>query len=192
MLRAPRTVTKTALVKLEGNTYAVDKTMAGQKVEVRYKPRALQSIQVWQNGRFVHMASLHVQPENIDFSKREQPTSVAKQTGLNLLDLCEEERSISLKERVAQIRIKANAKVGTTFSQQQCAQVMAERLGRTLREPELALVVRTWDMLGGMNESTVHTAMAAYIQIHGYQTHISFYLDAIHKQHIQEKRSTHD
>ena len=45
MVRAVRTVTKTSLVKLEGNSYAVDASLAAQKVEVRYKPGALQTVQ---------------------------------------------------------------------------------------------------------------------------------------------------
>lgn len=192
MYRVTRTVTKTALVKLEGTSYAVDRTMARQKVEVRYKPSALQSVQIWQNGRFVHMASPYVQPEDIDFTTRFPPTAEnKKQTGLNLLDLCEEERGSALKERVAQIRAKAGAH-DVPFTQQQCTKVIAEKLGRPLRDPELDLVARTWQMLGTMTESLVCIALDEYIQVHGYQTHISFYLDAIYKHHINERRRTHD
>ena len=192
MQRVTRTVTKTALVKLEGNTYAADRTLAGQKVEVRYKPGNLQSIQIWRDGRFIHVASPHERPEDIDFTKSTQPASVSKQTGLNLLDLCEQERRASLKERVAQIRNRAQAHDRTGFTTSQCAKVIAEKLGRTLRDPEIGLVARTWELLGGMTESLVCSAMDEYIRTHGHHTHISFYLDAIYKHHINERRSRHD
>lgn len=194
MLRAVRTVTKTSLVKLEGNSYAVDVSLARQKVEIRYKPGALQTVQIWKDGTFIHMASQYTRPEDIDFEKRKPPDATANpQTGLNLLDLCVDQHNTQLRERVTEIRARAGAaEIAKPFTKTRCAQVIAQQLGRSLRGAELDALAYTWDMLGEMNEATVNDAMADYIRLHGRETHISFYLDAIRKKHIQERRVTHD
>ena len=46
-----RRVTRTATVPLEGNAYAVDPALTGRRVELRYDPEDLSSIDVWLDGK---------------------------------------------------------------------------------------------------------------------------------------------
>lgn len=48
---ATRKVTTTATISLEGNTYAVDPGLVGQRVEVRYDPEDLTKLDVFHNDR---------------------------------------------------------------------------------------------------------------------------------------------
>jgi putative transposase len=48
---ATRKVTTTATISLEGNTYAVDPTLVGRRVEVRYDPEDLTRLDVYLNDR---------------------------------------------------------------------------------------------------------------------------------------------
>lgn len=48
---ATRKVTRTATISLEGNTYAVDPTLVGHRVEVRYDPEDLTRLDVYLNER---------------------------------------------------------------------------------------------------------------------------------------------
>jgi putative transposase len=45
-----RTVRKTSTIELEGNSYDVDVSLSGKKIQVRYNPFDLSVIQVWYNG----------------------------------------------------------------------------------------------------------------------------------------------
>ncbi len=44
-----RTVRKTSVIELEGNLYDVDSSLRGKKVQVRYNPFDLSSIQIWKD-----------------------------------------------------------------------------------------------------------------------------------------------
>lgn len=48
---AMRKVTKTATISLEGNAYAVDPTLAGRRIEVRYDPEDLTRLDVYLDGQ---------------------------------------------------------------------------------------------------------------------------------------------
>jgi putative transposase len=45
-----RTVRKTSVVEIEGNSYDVDSALRGKKIQVRYNPFDLSMIQVWKDG----------------------------------------------------------------------------------------------------------------------------------------------
>jgi len=48
-----RTVRKTAIIELEGNRYDVDSSLRGKRIQIRYNPFDLSTIQVWKdNERF--------------------------------------------------------------------------------------------------------------------------------------------
>ena len=48
-----RTVRKTAIIELEGNQYDVDSSLRGKRIQIRYNPFDLSTIQVWKdNERF--------------------------------------------------------------------------------------------------------------------------------------------
>jgi putative transposase len=83
-----RTVRKTATVSLHGNTYQVDPSLAGRKVELIFDPFDLASIDVrWQGnpaGQAIpHVIGRHAHPK----ARPEQPVLPAPATGVDYMGL---------------------------------------------------------------------------------------------------------
>jgi len=51
--REKRTVTRTATISLQGNTYSVDPKLARQQVELRFDPFDLAEVELWRSNRFL-------------------------------------------------------------------------------------------------------------------------------------------
>lgn len=45
-----RTVRKTSVIELEGNTFDVDASLRGQRIQIRYNPFDLSTVQIWKDG----------------------------------------------------------------------------------------------------------------------------------------------
>jgi putative transposase len=83
-----RTVRKTATVALHGNTYQVDPSLAGRRVELIFDPFDLTSIEVRWQGRpagqaIPHIIGRHAHPK----ARPEQPAPPAPATGIDYLTL---------------------------------------------------------------------------------------------------------
>ena len=83
-----RTVRKTATVSLHGNTYQVDPSLAGRKVELIFDPFDLASIEVRWQGRpagqaIPHLIGRHAHPK----ARPEQPVPPAPATGIDYLGM---------------------------------------------------------------------------------------------------------
>ena len=83
-----RTVRKTATVSLHGNTYQVDPSLAGRKVELVFDPFDLASIEVRWQGRpagqaIPHVIGRHAHPK----ARPEQPAPPAPATGIDYMGL---------------------------------------------------------------------------------------------------------
>jgi putative transposase len=83
-----RTVRKTATVSLHGNTYQVDPSLAGRRVELVFDPFDLTGIEVrWQGspaGQAIpHIIGRHAHPK----ARPEQPVPPAPATGIDYLGL---------------------------------------------------------------------------------------------------------
>lgn len=69
-----RTVDKTGCISLSGNRYEVDSELSGRKVQVRFDPFDLRTIQVWSNGeRFSDARTLEL---NRRYDRRVRPEPV--------------------------------------------------------------------------------------------------------------------
>jgi putative transposase len=82
---ALRRVGRTATVSFEGNAYQVDASLVGRRVELRYRPEDLTSIEVWHEGRaHGHLTPLvigrHVHP-----MAPPPPRPVVEPTGIDYL-----------------------------------------------------------------------------------------------------------
>jgi transposase InsO family protein len=83
-----RTVRKTATVSLHGNTYQVDPSLAGRRVELVFDPFDLSQIQVRWQGRpagqaIPHVIGRHAHPK----ARPEQPAPPAPATGIDYMAL---------------------------------------------------------------------------------------------------------
>jgi putative transposase len=83
-----RTVRKTATVALHGNTYQVDPSLAGRKVELIFDPFDLTGLEVRWQGRpagqaIPHVIGRHAHPK----ARPEQPAPPARPTGIDYIGL---------------------------------------------------------------------------------------------------------
>jgi len=94
-----RTVDKTGCISLSGNRYEVDLELARRKVQVRFDPFDLQTIQVWCNGqRFSDARPLEL---NRRYDHRVRPELVedsADPTALSFFQIAERKRQEKLSE----------------------------------------------------------------------------------------------
>jgi len=96
-----RTVTKTAMVSLHGNTYQVDQLLAGRKVELVFDPFDLTAIEVRHRGQPSGTAApftigRHSHPK----AKPEQPGRAPEPTGISYLNLISAAHDNQLGERI--------------------------------------------------------------------------------------------
>lgn len=94
-----RTADKTGCISLSGNRYEVDLELARRKVQVRFDPFDLKTIQVWCNGqRFPDARTLEL---NRRYDKRvgqEPVKEEAESSGLSFLQIAEQKRQEKLSE----------------------------------------------------------------------------------------------
>jgi putative transposase len=101
-----RTVTKTATVGLHGNTYEVDATLVGRKVELVFDPFDLTTIEVRWHGRSMGKAVPHRIGRHVHAKARPDDTAPAPTpTGIDYLRLVEARHSAELGERVQYSRL---------------------------------------------------------------------------------------
>jgi putative transposase len=96
-----RTVTKTATVSLHGNTYQVDPTLVGRKVELVFDPFDLTAVEVRLDGvprgsALPHHVGRHAHPK----ARPETPTAAPKPTGINYARLLDQTHQAELAQRV--------------------------------------------------------------------------------------------
>lgn len=86
-----RTVTKTALVSLEGIKFSVDPALIGQRVELHYDPDDLSRIDVWFRGRRFGSATLFLLGRHVQRQKPPPRVPPAESTGVDYLGLLDQQ-----------------------------------------------------------------------------------------------------
>ncbi len=82
-----RKVTRTATVPLEGNAYAVDASLVGRRVELRYDPEDLTAIDVYFEGRQAGVARPFVTRRHVHPAVPQAARPEPEQTGVDYLGL---------------------------------------------------------------------------------------------------------
>jgi putative transposase len=98
-----RTVTKTATISLHGNTYEVDTSLVGRKVELVFDPFDLTHLEVRWQGRPMGDAVPHTIGRHVHHKARPDDTTIAPApaaTGINYLGLIEQKHTNEFSERL--------------------------------------------------------------------------------------------
>ena len=82
-----RRVTRTATVPLEGNSYGVDPSLVGRRVELRYDPEDLSRIEVYLNGTKAGVATPFVTRRHTHRAVPQAARPKAVPTGIDYLDM---------------------------------------------------------------------------------------------------------
>jgi putative transposase len=108
-----RKVTRTATVPLEGNAYAVDASLVGRRVELRYEPEDLSRIEVFFEGRPAGVATPFVIGRHVHKAVPQAQLPAPEQSGVDYLGLVaaahEEESGTGEKIDFAQLVMFPNA-----------------------------------------------------------------------------------
>ena len=110
-----RTVTKTATVGLHGNTYEVDTSLVGRKVELVFDPFDLTDIEVRWQGRAMGAAVPHTIGRHVHHKARPDestPPPTPAATGINYLGLLEAQHSKEIAERLRYSQLPDKALTG--------------------------------------------------------------------------------
>ncbi len=82
-----RRVTRVATVPLEGNSYSVDPALTGRRVDLRYDPEDLTSIEVFLDGRPAGTAVPFVIGRHVHRAVAPPPPPAADPTGIDYLGM---------------------------------------------------------------------------------------------------------
>jgi putative transposase len=82
-----RKVTRTATVPLEGNSYAVDPALTGRRVELRYDPEDLTTIDVFLDGRPAGTATPFITRRHVHRAVPQATRPEPAPTGIDYLGL---------------------------------------------------------------------------------------------------------
>ena len=108
---AMRKVAKTATVSLEGNAYAVDPSLVGRRVELRYVPEDLTEIVVYFEGRPVGSATPFVVSRHVHHAVPQADAPAVEETGIDFLEMVakahEEEAGTGDKPRFRELQLFA-------------------------------------------------------------------------------------
>jgi putative transposase len=96
-----RTVRKTATVSLHGNTYQVDPSLAGRKVELIFDPFDLTRVEVRWNGKpFGLAAPQQISRHTHARAKPETPAGPPPATGIDYLAIIDAEHQAAQRKRI--------------------------------------------------------------------------------------------
>lgn len=191
LLRDERKVSKTALVSLEGKKYLVHDDLASETVQVRYHPRQRDRIQIWVDGRFVQYAEPYEVPANSP--KRPNPgakTVSRRKGGPNLVEMLVAEREQKLAQRLDSIRSAGRTTPDAVwaFTESEFVTLLCSLLGRTLEPLETEWAMTTWRRCGGLERERATTALTRFAARQGVKMHLSYYLDAVERAHLQARK----
>ena len=84
---ATRKVTRTATISVEGNTYAVDPALVGQRIEIRYDPEDLTRLDVYHGDRPAGVATPFTIGRHVAKRVPQAQRPVAEATGIDYLGM---------------------------------------------------------------------------------------------------------
>lgn len=185
LLRVHRRVDRTALVRCRGRTYLCPDALVGQRVEVRYHPNRPESVEIWQDGRFLRTAFLYTPPAHVPRVPAPAPRPAPT---ITLLDLLEEQRQQRLQQALAD-PLEPLPPPPPRFTEAHAAALLEHALHRNLSERELAWLAEAWRRDGGWDPQLTATALHTYCLQFGTRRHLSFYLDHISQTHLRARQA---
>jgi len=159
-------------VELFGNTYALgDPALAGSKVQLRFNPYRLQTVAVWQEGRFRQTVTAgKLQRErHPHVSRLPERGAVSTPTTLNQLS--------GLRRNAAAAEPQSPVAFAGAAPPSRLAEVLAAVLGRGLEARELQACRRHWQRYGPFDPQAYRPALERCAQHKGPGHHVSVYLD---------------
>ena len=182
LLRAPRRVDRTALIRWEGRSYLCHDALAGERVEMRYHPAHPESVQLWKDGRFLQVAFRYLPPEHVPRQDAPPPRPAPRES---LLDLLDRQRQQRLQQALA-----SPAPAPTpAFSEALAAALLEQRLGRNLSEREQQWLAESWRRDGGWDADTTAAAVDTYLASFGRERHLAYYLEFITQAHLRARQT---
>lgn len=188
LLSAQRRVnSRTATVRLENESFQAPIELAGDQVEVKWDPRDLKQVEIWNRGKFLGLAPLVVPGKNIDFNRkpatnlslprRGTPLASSKNYRMALVDEFENEKPV----------VTASP-AGDYLTEQEFASIVARQLQKELDPEEIKFLQRFFYEQAPL-KSSVEQMLAQAISAKGPAFHLRFYCEHIRTSLLKQRKS---
>ncbi len=177
---------KSGVFSLFGTEFQVGSDQAKKKIEVRYDPEVLDSIEVWYRGHFVERLSpfqvhTHRRPKAADDADEVPPSKDDGDERTDYLNhLVQKRRATGRIEPSPQALAEAE-RTGRAAAGQAVVDLLTERL-----EPavvDVASILSFCDRFGPFDVGLCDEAIGSFVERGMKDQHIDIYLDAIRRQH---------
>jgi len=197
--REKRKVNKLGLVSLCGLQFEVSSILVGKSVEVRYNHFDLSEVFIYIDGRFIQKAR-QTKISRWNTAKKQQKPQEPKpapKSNINHLTYLQQQHQQSkikqAKQMLGQTNSQPKQQIAYTAALffKETAEVLKRKL-EDLHANELDEMQKAWDKYGPFEPALVHIALAKAVLDKKTNQHISFYLEYIINNHIEQNNKNKD
>lgn len=176
--RELRTPDKTAIIKLFNRSYRISTTLVKHRVEVRYDPEQLDTIEIYLNAKFRQKAKpLHVSPHRAPKEILPLPQHSSPEQNLDYLAWLTQTHKKKVKIPSAG---KAEDNSRSSNDLQDFLALLEQHIHPDVFDPSLA--AQFFEAFGPFDTARVKQILLDLLAAHPANLHLSFYLNHIHDQ----------
>jgi hypothetical protein len=177
LVRADRTVhKKDGCVAVEGHRFLCDASLRGHNVQVRYDPRDLSQVEIFDRGERVQTA--HPQPLNAPPGPPPEPQSGPAASSVDYLALLRADYDKKLLEHARPLAY-AELRLDEGFDVERFCAVLTQLAGLPLRDAARRELADFWSTFGPLPEDLVRIGVEHAVRLHGRNRHVRVYLHAV-------------
>jgi transposase InsO family protein len=165
---------KDGCVSVLGRRFLCESFLRGERVEVRFDPRDLSSVLIFQEGKRIQRAP----PQPVNAHPEAAPRREAIEQSVDYLGLVRRDYDEKLLEHARPLAY-ADLSVEATFSEERFLAVASELAGLDPGGVEREVLCRFWHTFGPVPEDLVRIGVEHAVRMHGRGRHVHVYLHAI-------------
>ncbi|MBU1675830.1 DDE-type integrase/transposase/recombinase [bacterium] len=176
LVRADRTVhKKDGCVAVEGRRFLCDSGLRTHRVQVRYDPNDLGSVEIFEDGQWRQTA--HPQPINAPPEPHADEPERPSQS-VEYLELVRQDYDRQLLEHARPLAY-ADLQIDDRFDESRFLAVVADLTGLDSRPATRRELSHCWNTFGPLPEDLVRIAVEHAVRLHGRGRHVRVYIHAI-------------
>ena len=185
MLRTDRKVNnRTALIRLDKNTYQASPELAGCIVEVRWHARCHDHVEVWRAGKLIETAPLTTAQVNIDFTRK--PQRKEKPRGVTYESSKRYRHALLAQHQGEQPIIQQPT--DEYLAENEFIQMVASTLNKTAEPEELRFLSNFFFENLPLKTNLTQSLLNQIVNAKGNQLHLRSYLDHIRTSTVKTRR----
>lgn len=165
---------KDGCVSVLGRRFLCEAFLRGERVEVRYDPRDLSSVLIFQEGKRIQRAG----PQPLNAHPEAPPRQERVEQSVDYLALVRRDYDAKLLEHARPLAY-ADLAVEAAFDEERFLAVVGDLAGLDLGTGERGALGRFWRTFGPVPEDLVRIAVEHAVRMHGRRRHADIYLHAL-------------